>query len=81
MINDLKSERIGRTDNNSLHFTSKNIIKYKKAFKTFSPERFGKNHLLLISWVSSVGVTMTPSLYTLMLPEAISSIRITSPLL
>ena len=34
-----------------------------------------------ISLVSSTGSTMVPSLYTRMLPEAISSIRITSPLL
>ena len=39
------------------------------------------NYLLLIIFVSSTGSTILPSLYTRILPEAISSIRITSSLL
>ena len=43
--------------------------------------KFTKNYLLLISFVNSTGSTIFPSLYTRILPEAISSIRITSLLL
>ncbi len=38
-----------------------------------------KFYLSRISFVSSTGSTIAPSLYTLILPDAISSMRITSP--
>ena len=38
-------------------------------------------YLLLMILVSSIGSTILPSLYTLILPDAISSMRTTSPLL